>query len=66
VKFSLRGAAVRGIVVGIVFAVVMYPINFGWGESVLDAVGAAICATVLLYAHGRTRHFLRRYFANPS
>lgn len=56
----------RGIIIGVVWAVVMYPINFGLGESVVDAVGVATCATLLLYAHGRTRKFLRRFSAKTS
>jgi hypothetical protein len=69
VKFSFRGAAVRGIICGVLFAVVMYPINFGLGESVADGVGIAVVATLMIYALGRTRTFLRRFanrIAKPS
>jgi hypothetical protein len=67
--FSFRGAAVRGIICGVVFAVVMYPLNFGFGESVADGVGVAVASTLLIYALGRTRPFLRRFAdrsAKPS
>jgi hypothetical protein len=42
------------------FAVVMYLLNFGFGESVADGLACAILVALILYGQGRTRPLLRR------
>jgi hypothetical protein len=64
-QYSFGGSALRGIICGVIFAVVMYPINFGFGESVADGLGVAVFSTLVLYGQGRTRPLLRR-FANRN
>ena len=41
----------------------MYPINFGLGESILDAVFIAVATTLVFFGTGRVAPLLRR-FAN--
>ena len=59
-RYSFRGAAVRGVIIGVGFAVVMYPLNFGFGESVADGLACAMLVTLILYGQGRTRPHARR------